>query len=81
MLPLSALGAMALTLYTAHLVALSIQAHHDQPFLWRLLHLVVAALGALTWRRAALGLGPLEWVVSTGVETTRRAVLHRVHWR
>ncbi|MCM3487113.1 heparan-alpha-glucosaminide N-acetyltransferase domain-containing protein [Kocuria rosea] len=81
LLPLPALGAMGLTLYTAHLVALSFQAHHGQPSPWYLLHLVVAALGALAWRRAALGPGPLERVVSTSVETTRRAVLHHVYRR
>jgi hypothetical protein len=81
LLPLSALGAMGLTLYTAHLVALSFQARYDQPSLWYLLDLVVIALVARTWRRAALGPGPLERVVSTSVETTRRAVLHRAHHR
>lgn len=81
LLPLSALGAMGLTLYTAHLVALSFQAHDDLPSLWYLLHLGVVALVARTWQRAALGPGPLEWVVSTSVETTRRAVLHRAHHR
>lgn len=81
LLPLSALGAMGLTLYTAHLVAMSFQAHYDQPSLWYLLGLVVVALVARTWQRAALGPGPLERVVSTSVETTRRAVLHRPHHR
>ncbi|MEX5305324.1 heparan-alpha-glucosaminide N-acetyltransferase domain-containing protein [Kocuria sp. CPCC 205258] len=81
LLPLSTLGAMGLTLYTAHLVALSFQAHYDQPSLGYLLHLVVVALAARTWHRAALGRGPLERVISTSVETTRRAVLHRVHHR
>ena len=81
LLPLSALGAMGLTLYTAHLVALSFQAHYDQPSLWYLLPLVVVALVARTWQRATLGPGPLERVVSTSVEATRRAVLHRSHHR
>ncbi|GAB2599285.1 hypothetical protein GCM10009696_00840 [Kocuria himachalensis] len=81
LLPLSALGAMALSLYAAHLLVLSFQAHYDQPSLWYLLHLVVAALLARTWHRAALGPGPLERVISTSVETTRRAVLHHAHHR
>ncbi|MFW3385604.1 UNVERIFIED_CONTAM: heparan-alpha-glucosaminide N-acetyltransferase domain-containing protein [Kocuria sp. CPCC 205274] len=81
LLPMSALGPMSLTLYTAHLVALSFQAHYDQPSLGYLLLLVVVALAARTWQRAALGPGPLERVVSTSVETTRRAVLHRPHHR
>jgi hypothetical protein len=80
LLPLSALGTMALSLYTAHLVALSFQAHYDQPYLWYVLNLVVAALFAVTWQRA-LGRGPLEQVVSTTVTTTRRTVLRRVHRR
>ncbi|PWF84853.1 hypothetical protein CIK52_12665 [Kocuria rosea] len=82
LLPLSAMGAMALTLYTAHLVALSFQATYDRPHLWYVIHLVVAALLAVTWQRA-LGRGPLERVLSTSVEATRRTVLHRPyrsHW-
>ncbi|MCM3486914.1 heparan-alpha-glucosaminide N-acetyltransferase domain-containing protein [Kocuria rosea] len=78
LLPLSAMGAMILTLYTAHLVALSFQAPYDQPHLWYVIHVVVAALLAVAWQRA-LGQGPLERVLSTSVETTRRTVLHRPH--
>lgn len=78
LLPLSALGAMALTLYTVHLVALSVQAHYGQPHLWYVTHWLAAALLTLAWQRA-LGQGPLERVVSTGVSTTRRTVLHRPH--
>ena len=79
LLPLSAMGAMTLTLFTAHLVALSFQAPYDQPYLWYVIHLVVAALLAVAWQRA-LGQGPLERVLSTSVETTRRTVLHRPYW-
>ena len=82
LLPLSAMGSMTLTLYTAHLVALSFQTPYDQPYLWYVIHLVVAALLAVAWQRA-LGQGPLERVLSTSVETTRRTVLHcpqRPHW-
>ena len=79
LLPLSAMGAMALTLYTVHLLALSFQAPYDQPYLWYVIHVVVAALLAVAWQRA-LGQGPLERVLSTSVETTRRTVLHRPYW-
>ena len=78
LLPLSAMGAMALTLYTVHLLALSFQAPYDQPYLWYVIHVVVAALLAVAWQRA-LGQGPLERVLSTSVETTRRTVLHCPH--
>ncbi|PWF80364.1 heparan-alpha-glucosaminide N-acetyltransferase domain-containing protein [Kocuria rosea] len=75
LLPLAAMGVMTLTLYTAHLVALSFEAHYDQPYLWYVIHLVVAALFAVAWHRA-LGQGPLERVIGLSVKGTRRAVLH-----
>nr|WP_156270337.1 hypothetical protein [Kocuria sediminis] len=73
---LSAMGAMGLTLYTAHVVALSFELRDDRSPLWCVVHLVVAALVALRWQRA-LGRGPLEQVVDASVQATRRAVLHR----
>lgn len=73
--PLAAMGAMTLTLYSAHLVALSFELHEDEPSQWFLVHLVVAALFALTWQ-TLVGQGPLEKVVSTAVKASRRAVLH-----
>jgi hypothetical protein len=78
LLPLSAAGAMALSLYTAHLVALSVQAHYGLPELWYISHWAVAALAALAWQRAR-GQGPLERMISIGVSTTRRTVLRRCH--
>ncbi|TQN33733.1 heparan-alpha-glucosaminide N-acetyltransferase domain-containing protein [Kocuria rosea] len=75
LLPLAAMGLMTLTLYTAHLVALSFEIHYDQPYLWFIIHLVVAALFAVAWHRA-LGQGPLERVIGLSVKGTRRAVLH-----
>ncbi|OLT09948.1 hypothetical protein BJF77_09040 [Kocuria sp. CNJ-770] len=72
--PLAAMGAMTLTLYSAHLVALSFEVHYDEPYLWFLVHLVVAALFALTWQ-SLVGQGPLEKVVGTAVRAARRAVL------
>ncbi|WP_308738006.1 heparan-alpha-glucosaminide N-acetyltransferase domain-containing protein [Nesterenkonia sandarakina] len=73
LLPLSAMGAMTFTLYTAHLVALSIEVHYGQPYLWFVIHLVAAAVFAMLWQRS-LGQGPLEKVVSTSVKGTRRLV-------
>lgn len=74
LLPLSAMGVMTLTLYTAHLVGLSFELHYDQPYLWFIINLAVAALFAVAWQRA-LGQGPLERVIATSVKSTRRLVL------
>ena len=74
LLPLAAMGVMTLTLYTAHLVGLSFELHYDQPYLWFLIHVTLAALFAVAWYRA-LGQGPLERFVSLSVKGTRRLVL------
>ena len=74
LLPLAAMGAMTLTLYTAHLVGLSFEIHYDQPYLWFLIHVALAALFAVAGYRA-LGQGPLERFVSLSVKGTRRLVL------
>lgn len=73
-LPLVAMGSMTLTLYSAHLIALSTEAHYDQPLLWFLVHLGVAVLFAVAWHRI-LGQGPLERLVARAATTTRRLVL------
>ncbi|MEX5255821.1 heparan-alpha-glucosaminide N-acetyltransferase domain-containing protein [Kocuria arenosa] len=75
LLRLSAMGAMALSLYTAHLVALSCEGGYDLPVIGFILHLGAAVLFAVGWPRA-LGEGPLERVLSAGEEATRRTVLH-----
>ena len=73
--PLAAVGALALTAYVGHLVALRIYGTEnliatlgDQPYLpW--LVLVISALVTTTVWRFALGRGPLEWILhraSTG---------------
>ncbi|MEX5237388.1 heparan-alpha-glucosaminide N-acetyltransferase domain-containing protein [Kocuria arenosa] len=77
LLRLSAMGAMALSLYTAHLVALSCEVRYDVPVIGFVIHLGAAVLFAVGWQRA-LGQGPLERVLSAGGEATRRTVLH---WR
>ena len=77
-LPLAAMGSMTLTLYSAHLLALSTEAHYDQRLLWFLTHLGVAALFALTWHRT-LGQGPLERLVARAARMGRRLVLPTGH--
>lgn len=75
LLPLSAMGAMTLTVYSAHLLALSAEVHYDQP-LWFFVHVGVAMAFALLWR-LAVGQGPLERLVAGLVRVTRRRVLSR----
>ncbi|GAA1754927.1 hypothetical protein GCM10009767_12850 [Kocuria aegyptia] len=77
LLPLSAMGAMTLTVYSVHLLALATEVHYDQP-LWFLVHVAVAMAFALLWRRA-VGQGPLERLVAALVRATRRRVLSREH--
>ena len=74
LLPLSAMGTMTLTLYSAHLLALSAEVHYDRPYLWFFLQIGVAALFATAWQRA-LGQGPLERLVTRGAGLTRRRIL------
>ena len=75
LLPLSAMGSMTLTVYSAHLLALSAELHYDQP-MWFLIHVGVAMIFALIWHKA-FGQGPLERVVARIVRTVRRLVLGR----
>ncbi|HRO93998.1 heparan-alpha-glucosaminide N-acetyltransferase domain-containing protein [Citricoccus sp.] len=71
--PLAAMGAMTLTLYTAHLIALAPEVHYDDPELWFALHLGVAAVAAWFWTRHH-DKGPLETVVGRAVKGTRTMV-------
>ncbi|MEO9249185.1 heparan-alpha-glucosaminide N-acetyltransferase domain-containing protein [Citricoccus nitrophenolicus] len=73
LIPLASMGAMTLTLYSAHLVALSFELHYDEPVLWFMAHLGVAGAFAWAWNRM-VGQGPLEKVVSLAVKGTRRLV-------
>ena len=72
--PLSAMGSMTLSLYTAHLVALSFEVHYDRPYLWFTIQLVAAALFAVAWQRS-MGQGPLERAVGTLSKGARRRFL------
>ncbi len=75
-LRLSAVGAMGLSVYTAHLVALSVDVRYDLPVIWSLVHLGAAVLLAVGWHRAR-GQGPLERALDAGGDAGRRTVLHR----
>ncbi|TDL42417.1 heparan-alpha-glucosaminide N-acetyltransferase domain-containing protein [Kocuria rosea] len=75
-LRLSAVGAMGLSVYTAHLVALSVEVRYDLPVLWSLVHLGAAVLLAVGWHRTR-GRGPMERVLDAGGDAGRRTVLHR----
>lgn len=68
--PLYAMGAMTLTLYTAHLVALSLELHEDQPALWFWANVLAAAAFAVVWSWR-MGRGPLEKAVAVVVNRAR----------
>ncbi|WP_017834115.1 heparan-alpha-glucosaminide N-acetyltransferase domain-containing protein [Kocuria sp. UCD-OTCP] len=74
LLPLSTMGSMTLSLYTAHLVALSFEVHYDRPYLWFTIQLITGVLFAMAWQRA-LGQGPLERVVGAVAKGARRRSL------
>jgi uncharacterized membrane protein len=74
LLPLSSMGSMTLSLYTAHLVALSFEVHEDRPYLWFTIHLVTAVLFAVTWQRT-MGQGPLERALGAVTKSARRRFL------
>lgn len=76
LLPLAAVGAMTLTLYTAHLVFLSFEVFYTAPALWLIASLVLSVLFALAWQRA-FGTGPLERAMNAVVRPVRRAVAQR----
>jgi hypothetical protein len=79
LLRLSAVGAMGLSVYTAHLVALSVEVRYDLPVIWSVAHLGAAVLLAVGWHRAR-GRGPLERVLDAVGDAGRRTVLHRHRW-
>lgn len=71
--PLAAMGAMTLTLYSAHLLALALEIHYDEPVLWFIVHLSVAVAFALLWRHR-FGQGPLERTVTAAAKNARQIV-------
>ena len=74
--PLSAMGGMTLTLYSAHLVALSTGFLQNRPGVALAIHTVATALFAVIWRNVTAGKpGPLERLVSSGANRARKRVL------
>jgi uncharacterized membrane protein len=65
--PLTAMGAMTMSVYTAHMIALSFELHYENPVLWYIVHLSVAVVFALAWTRW-LGRGPLEKLMTVGAQ-------------
>ena len=75
-MPLAAMGGMTLTLYSAHLVALSTGFLLDRPGVALAMHTAAAALFAVIWRNVTAGKqGPLERLVSRGANRARQRVL------
>lgn len=76
LMPLATMGGMTLTLYSAHLVALSTGFLLDRPGVAMAMHTVAAALFAVIWRNVTAGKqGPLEGLVSRASNRARQRVL------
>ena len=76
LMPLSAMGGMTLTLYSAHLIVLSSGFLQNRPGVSLAIHIVAAALFAIIWRNVTAGKqGPLERLVSSGANRARKLVL------
>ncbi|MGM0929781.1 MAG: heparan-alpha-glucosaminide N-acetyltransferase domain-containing protein [Actinomycetota bacterium] len=71
--PLAAMGAMTLTLYSAHLLALSLEVHYEEHVLWFIVHLAVAMAFGMIWSQW-LGQGPLERTVTAAAKNFRQIV-------
>jgi uncharacterized membrane protein len=69
--PLAAMGSMTLTLYSAHLLALSGEVHYDDPGLWFFVHVAVAVAFGMIWSRR-MGQGPLERIVAGAARNFRQ---------
>jgi uncharacterized membrane protein len=69
--PLAAAGGMVLTLYSAHLLVLTIPDWQDHPVLFYLLMVTGALTFALLWKHW-FGQGPLERIVTAAAGRTRR---------
>jgi uncharacterized membrane protein YeiB len=72
--PLTAMGAMTLSIYSAHMVVLSFELHFDDPLLWYCVQLSVAVVFALVWTRW-VGRGPLEWAMTSLARPAHRYVM------
>jgi uncharacterized membrane protein len=68
--PLATMGAMTFTLYSAHLVALTLELHYEAPAVWFVVHVGAAAAFAWFWHRS-FRRGPLETIVHRAVTRAR----------
>ncbi|GAA1214795.1 heparan-alpha-glucosaminide N-acetyltransferase domain-containing protein [Pseudonocardia alaniniphila] len=75
--PVAAAGAMALTLYSAHLVLLATGVLRGRPAALYLLMVLGAMAFAMVWRRW-IGQGPLERIVAAAAGATRRHLAARL---
>lgn len=74
LVPLAAAGAMTLTLYSVHVVALGVEVGH--PVGVYLVHAVAALAGAAAWQAFA-GRGPLESLAARASRSARTLATHR----
>lgn len=73
--PFAAVGAMTLTLYSAHCIVLMLEVlpEEDRPMVTLWIQVITFMLFALMWR-SSMGKGPLEAVISEASDWTRRRV-------
>jgi uncharacterized membrane protein len=72
--PFAAIGAMTLTLYSAHCIVLMLEVlPEDEPVASLWVQVIAFMLFALMWR-SSMGKGPLEAVISEASDWTRRRV-------
>lgn len=72
--PFAAIGAMTLTLYSAHCVVLMLEVlDEERPVVSLWVHVISFMLFAMLWR-SAIGRGPLEVIISDASEWVRKRV-------
>jgi hypothetical protein len=72
--PFTAIGAMTLTLYSAHCIVMMLEVlPEDQPVVSLWIHIVAFMVFALMWR-SSMGKGPLEAIISEASDWTRQRV-------
>ncbi len=72
--PFTAIGAMTLTLYSAHCIIMMLEIlPEDQPVVSLWIHVIAFMLFALMWRRS-MGKGPLEAIISEASDWMRGRV-------
>jgi len=74
--PLAAIGAMTLTLYSAHLIVLWLDVlDSDQPLVSLCIMIISFILFALVWR-SSMGKGPLEQIIADSSDWVRNLIRH-----